>query len=516
VPAAVLVATAGGAALLATNFEISSVGLAAWLVLAAGVWLGFGHGGRGAWFVAGLALPALLLAVSGWRSAWQGQRSQFGYSIAPRAAYEPAASAGPAFAQLAGLRLPPELVHSLGVLDASLPEPDESGTRAAFLGLGMEWARRNFAVPSPKGQPLWIHWDTTYDAAAIARLRENLADESGPYRVVVTTVARDEWPQEIRNVLDGSYTTDHVGGVLRRWTRRDKDAVNLADSFETLSRLGGNLDGHFLHFDRAPLTFRRAGNGQLLLGTSRREGNVLLRAPTYRVRMRAALGRLPGRGDGPLYADLKVIVHGAVPEQVKWAARLELPAGEPMVTVPVEIDAQGKRLVLWAAQPPEQEGRAFAGYREIEITHGIEDEGGAPVLRPRMPAEVPATPEMAASLFGGIAWRPQELRVRGGRAGPEGLVLQPGGEVWIHTDGMTGEVRGQATAGGGGKLPFVRSIWFKGGRLQVLQNGEVPRGQPFDFHVWTAEPGGWIGIVADPTEGAEEAVVRIRSSTLIP
>ena len=33
--------------------------------------------------------------------------------------------------------------------------------------------------------------------------------------------------------------------------------------------------------------------------------------------------------------------------------------------------------------------------------------------------------------------------VRGGTAGAEGLELAPGGETWIHTAGMTGEIRGR-------------------------------------------------------------------------
>ena len=179
-PLAVVFSAVAAAALLATNYEIASIGLGAWLVLVVSLWLGFAPAGRRVVFLGGVIVPAVALGVSAWWSAWQGQRSQFGFSDAPRSAYRPAESAGPAFARLAGLRLPPEFMHSLEVVEQSLPENDfETEVRPVFYGPGLEFLQRYLPGPWEKGQPLWGHWNTTYSPANLARLGEKFGEGRG-------------------------------------------------------------------------------------------------------------------------------------------------------------------------------------------------------------------------------------------------------------------------------------------------------------------------------------------------
>lgn len=516
VPAAVVCSAAAAAALLATNFEIAYLGLGAWLALVTSLWLGFDGQGRRGFFIAGLMIPALLIGVTGWWSAWSGQRSQFGFSDAPRAEYLPAENAGSAFAPLRGLRLPPDLMLSLELLDHTLPDPDPEGRRPVFYGAGLEFVDRLYPSLRRKGEPLWFHWGTSYGPAELERLGREL-ERDDHYEAVFIIQAYDVWPVQFRPVLERHYLKDLVGPRVRRWERQDGYKVNLADTIETLTHLGGNVDGRMLHLQRHPLRVRRMADGRLLLGTTRSTGHVLLRAPTYRFGGKAVLDRLPGAGDGPLVADLKIIVHGAIPEEVRWSARIELPAGEQSVSVPFLADGHGKQLLVWITQPEEMRGRVLAGVRDLEITHAFELPGGAPQLREVVLAESPATPELANSLFGPITWRPRQLVVRDGWATEQGLALRPGGEVWLHTPDMTGVVRGQLTcAEVAGSPPFVRVFWYKGGRVQILQQGWLSRDQPFEFHAWTAEPGGWIGITVESSADAAPAIARLTSSTLTP
>jgi hypothetical protein len=252
VPLAVGLAAAAAAALLATNYEITSIGLGAWLALMVSLWLGFAPATRGPAFLAGVIVPAALLGAVAWWSAWLGQRSQFGFSDAPRAAYLPADRAGPAFARLAGLRLPPDLVRSLEVVEQSLPEQDpEDEVVPVFYGPGLEFLQRFLPGPWEKAQPLWGHWNTTYSPAALARLAEKLALPRR--RTVLVLEAFDSWPPEIRARLADGYARDHVGPAIIRWSRRDRDYVDLDDSIASVARLGGNVDGQMLHLDRNPL-----------------------------------------------------------------------------------------------------------------------------------------------------------------------------------------------------------------------------------------------------------------------
>src|SRR5258708_37797340 len=96
---------------------------------------------------------------------------------------------------------------------------------------------------------------------------------------------------------------------------------------------------------------------------------------------------------------------------------------------------------MWVGRPAKGSG-VFAGFREMEITHAIESTKGVPTLRPGGLPDTDVTPELAESLLGAIAWRPRQLVVRGGKAGPEGLELFAGGEVWLPTYGQSGGSRG--------------------------------------------------------------------------
>ncbi|MDQ5978278.1 MAG: hypothetical protein QG602_1252 [Verrucomicrobiota bacterium] len=512
---AVLVAATAGAALLATNFEIAWVDVAAWLSLLGSLWLGFGARNSGRWFTAGFVLPAVVLGAAAWWSAWQGQRSQFGYSQVPRGDYRPAESAAPAYASLHGLRLPPEIVLSLQALGQTLAANDAEAGRPVFYGPGVELLERYFPSAREKGQPLWAHWDTSYDAARINRLREGLL-YSEQRSMAFTTVALAHWPEPVRAVLDENYVRDQVGPAVVRW-RRQEDVLDLqVDSFATLGRLGGNLDGRVLHFERRPLRIRRTAAGVQILGTTGRTGQVLLRTPVHRMRGMMVLSRLPGAGNGSRAADFKVIVHGAVPEDVRWSARVELPAGQETIKVPFEADGSGRQLLLLVMQAePAAEG-LLVGYRELEITHAGELPG-VPALRPNTPAASSADVAQAGSLFGDLAWRPAQLAVRAAAAGPDGLELSPGGEIWLHSDNMVGEFRGRVTCPASPGRPSVaRVVWYKGGRLQILQQEQLSRDQPFDFRGWTAEPGGWFGVLLDGGEGLAPARVRITRSALQP
>jgi hypothetical protein len=515
-PLAAALTGLAGAALLATNQEIAYVGLAAWLVLAAAVWLGFAPRPRRGIFVGGLVMPALVLAAVAWSSAWQGQRSQFGYSPSPRSAYATAGRAGPAFAYLQGVRLPPETVATLELLEPWLPGPGADGVRPVFFAAGHEWLNRLMPGWRRPGQPLWIHWGTTYGPRETLALMRALATDTR-LRVVLTTLARDDWPREVRQVLERHFERDLLGPVTTRWTRRPLAGGQVSDSIDFINQCGGNVAGSVLFMDERPVARLEFEPDRMMLGVMEDEGWLTLATPSHRFGGEAVIVRSTLAGAGPLHADFKVIVHGAAPEDVRWSARVELPAGRPRIAVPFQIDSLGRNLQLRITVPHEARGRLAAGYRNLQITHAVESPAGAPRLRGDGPADEAMAAEAAESLLGAVRWRPGQLVVRGGRPAAGGLELAAGGEVWLHTDGMTGELRGRVDcpdpAGG---RPMVRVVWYKGGRLQITQQGLVPAEGAFEFRVWCAEPGGWFGILTDQGAGIARARVQVTGARLEP
>lgn len=508
--AALSALTAGmaGAVLLQSNFEISHVGLSAWLALMVGVWLAQTKQAMvGKWLVFGVASPAVLLAIASWSSAWEGQRSQFGYSDAARSEYQEVSSVTSAMPQLEGLRLPSELVNSVKVFETNLPEPDSAGRYFVFYGLGTEWLDRFYPARRERGDPLWVHWGTSYDHAAIARLRAEL-ERQYEYDAVYCTVARrNEWPEDIGLVLRENYERKFIGSAMLGYTPRNSGAPDLSDGFDTLAKMGGNVIGAFFHFERSPLVFRSNADGNVVLGTQRSSGSVLLNTPTYRVQGVARFDRLPRADASPVKTLAKITVHGSIPEQLLWSDRLELSEGQQSVSVPFSVDPGGRRIVLWIAQEGSIESAGFAGFRELEIHAAVEGPDMAPALRPNTLPARRARAEETETLFRLNSWRPQSTYVRGAELVNDRMILMPGGELWFHTPNMTGTIEGRITKGTGNTAsPMVRIVWYKGGRLQLVQSGVVPDHDAYSFRVWTAEPGGWIGILTDKGDAAPVGV----------
>jgi hypothetical protein len=515
-PVSALAAGLAGAVILQSNYEISHLGLAAWLVLAVSVWLGAGPTiPARRWLLAAVALPALALATSAWTSAWKGQRSQFGYSPAPRTAYVPVSQLVPSLGALQGLRLPPELADSLRMSERILPMADEQGRYFVFYGLGMEWMDRFFPARREKREPLWFHMGTSYDTAATSRLAARLRD--GEFDVVFCTIARTEWPADIEQALGQKYTRENAGSVVFVWEPKAPDAPDLSDGFDTLARLGGNVVGAVLHSDRYHFKYRRSADGTVVMGTPRKTGQVMLNTPTYRVSGIAVIDRLPGTGDEPLASLAKITVHGSSPEEVLWSERLVLAPGEQTRRVAFTVDPGARSVMFWIDNGyTGQERKVFAGYRELEIQAAVEGPVAAPVLRPGVQPARLADREEVSALFGDQDWRPETLLLREAQPGAAGVGLTLGGEIWFHTPNMTGLVEGRIRKVPGPQDgPMVRVVWYKGGRLQLMQNGVVPDAGNYAFRVWTAEPGGWIGILTDPGENAA-VEVEVTHSTLQP
>ncbi|MBW7895647.1 MAG: hypothetical protein H3C27_11080 [Opitutaceae bacterium] len=502
-------AGAAGAALIATNFEIVYLGLGAWLVLLVSVWLGTGASGSGRrWLWVGMGLPALVIGLPAWDSAWQGQRSQFGYDDAPRANYRTLAEIGDDYGYYGALKMPYGYVYSLGRLMWNLPDPDPAGRRPVFWGVGLEWLERFIPARREPGQALWIHWGTSYNQTDIDKLALKFEGQKD-YAWAYNTVARDNWPWPINDVLDLNYRREIIGTVLVGRRPINHDEVELTDALATIQGLGGNVSGRAFLQDRDPFTFIRGYDGNILYGSARQNAQVKLQAPVYRLRGVAVINRMDKSDPEPLSMMARVTVHGSIPEQVLWQRDLFLAAGENTARVPFEVDAGGRQILFWIIQHDRsQAGRAFAGYRELEILHAGETEG-APVLHDTM-LPVTVTGEAAAdSLLGQVVWRPEQIVVRGGRLTPDGVELPAGGEVWFHSANMSGEVRGWVeSAPGSGASRTVRTLWCKGGRVQPLQAGGVALGRNLDFHLWTGELGGWFGIVVEP--GQSDAWVRVR------
>lgn len=516
-PLAVIIAAVSGAALLATNHEIAYVGWAAWLVLIVALWLGFApESSSHRIFLGGLVLPAIIVGAVAWGSSWEGQRSQFGYDYSHRDEYELADSIGDTFGYFKGTYLPPGTLQSMQLCEQWLPKTTGGEGRAAFYGAGMEWMHR--ILPGMRGnqQPLWVHWDTTYGPREIWNFTQRLHSEK-EQKVVLTLLAREDWPPVVYPTLRRFYHTDLLGPVVRRWYRMSHQTDYYGDSFRFVTQVGGNVSGDLLRTVETPAMVALPFGANVMLGVMGGEGRLLVSKPTYRFGADVVLERTSVAAEEPLYANFKVIEQGAVPEKVRWAGRLELPPGEARAELPFVVDALGKQLQLRVFVPDEFEGLVSAGYRNFQVTHAIDASGGPPRLREGVAEDQEADERVIVKLMGTHEWRPKRVVLRGiSRGTPH--ILPPNSEIWLRTEGLVGEIRGQLfVAGQAADRPTVRVIWYKGGRMQIMQQGQIPGDRPFNFHVWCAEPGGWIAILVDQAgETTDAARLQIDEASLRP
>jgi hypothetical protein len=458
-----------------------------------------------------------VLAVVAWTSAWQGQRSQYGHSLAPRASYERVERTGSPGDYLAGVHLPPEKAHTLDIMKKWLPAPGPDGLRPVFYGAGTEWMQRVYPGLAPPGRPLWVHWGTTYGPREIWSLVQ-WTHSTLRQDIILAQLARDQWPAALQPTLQRFYRTDLFGSVTRRWYRISHTNEYFADGIAFADLVGGNVASVNLRTEEQPVVVALPFRGdRLMLGVMGGEGLIRLSEPTQRFGADAVVERSAHGGDGPMHAYFKVIVHGANPENLRWSGRVDLPAGESRAELPFLVDAMGGHLQLRVTVPEEFTGQLAAGYRNFQISHAIASAQGPPQLRPGVAAETMVTPEMIDGLFPGTPWRPQQLVVRGGRVEDGNLTLVPGGEVWLHSANLTGEMRGRLRAVSAAEAPAtVRVVWYKGGRLQITRQGQIPAEGSFAFHVWCAEPDGWIGLLVDPGEGGGRVSVHLDEVHLQP
>lgn len=508
--AAVLLAVLGGVALLATNNEISHVALAASLVLAVALWLGFSAPRQGVPFQFGLVGLALVIAVGTWWSAWLGQRSQFGHSGAPRESYRTLDSIGPEYAYMQGIRVPPELFASLSTWHGEQPPADAGGKLRVFYGLGAEWLNRIYPARHPRGLPLWIHGGTSQGPAEERRLAE-LLERTDDFVIVLRPIAWIAWGKSVDKTLARRYHRSSMGPVMARWDLIRTPRELFADLTGFLGRFGGNIHPGFLASDDWPVEPVPDGQGGALLGVTQGKGILHLRAPVSRVAGEARVSVPAGKTGGPMWADFQVRSWREGVRTVRWSGRIEIPAGAATASAEFLIDGSGGETDYQVAVPPEFAGRIQAGFRGLRILHVGAEAGDAPRLFPRTGVDGVAGEDVVAALLA-VDWRPESIVNRGGVVTARGLELPPGAEIWVRAPGLLATLAGQLKVlpkGDNPGHPVFRAIWSKGARVEIIDQGNLAPGTPRPFRMWSAEPDSWFGLINDEADGGPSFVVRV-------
>jgi len=487
----------GGALLLLTNNEIVYLSLAASLVLAVSVWLGFGLELRGPSCAVVVLAPALLCAVTGWESAWQGQRSQFGHAQDPRGDYVDGGQLGAEFSYLHGTRVPPgwgESLRHAAQWRLDLPEHERD---AIYIGPGLEWLERVWPVRLERGLPLVLAgFDGEREVGAVER---QLAGPGGlPHYLVVE--AWDFLPSRLGELLHWRFEKERLGTVFFGYSRLPIDVLGRR-SAHMPSEIGGNVDPSLV---ATQMPAQQLADGRRFRGVADGTGSLELLARHNRSSAEAVIRRVPGapRTTGVVRFWVQA-VNGAA-RYDRWAKEVTLPADqEEMVLRTPEIDASS----LPASYSVETPTGLIAGWRDLRLSDSITIAGPPPRVAPVSASARFAGVEFAQHLHGGRMGESQ-VWVRQALLRDGTCLLAPGGEVWIQLRGLYSriEVVTRAVAGGDGQ-PRTRVLYYKGGRMEhYYPEPGTERGLQ-RTRVWSPENDGWLAIIN--LAGNETGIVRV-------
>ncbi len=504
--AATAFAAAAGAGLLATNYEIAWIAMAAWLGLVAALWMGFGLRVRGVSFWLLIVTPLLVVGAAAWESAWRGQRSQFGYSTAPRKNYVDAGEVHEDFAYLRGTRVPPEIAQTMNEALQERAKISRLFQKKAFYGPGLEWLERVWPAVKVRGLPLWLHDGTSYGAEERARLLAALRP-GGAFDFVMVTEARNHWPEEITALIRGGFARDYFGSTWVLYRALPPGAP--ADApLAFLARFGGNVDAAQLRSNLRTFTLT---DGREFLGATQGTGTLRLLTASYRLSFEAVIKRTDPALSGAVR--LKFRAFGLEGEKLleRGSFDADLPAGETEKVITTTIDPGGLPMLFLIEVPEELTGRIEAGWRGLRLSHTLDDADEPPAVRPGAATIRPADEGEKAALLPTEA-RDASVFVRvTGEPSPEGLLLTPGGEIWLRVKGGLALDFAVRSAGPlqPPALPVVRVLYYKGGRLDVLTQDAIRAEDPVQFHAWSAEGGGWIGLLLDPSGSVPALRVKV-------
>ncbi|HWA26775.1 MAG TPA: hypothetical protein VG734_14045 [Lacunisphaera sp.] len=503
-----LLAAFASSALLLTNNEIAYVTLAAALVIAIGLWLGFEVPARGGWMVAGLLVPALILAAAGWESAWRGERSQFGHDRSPRESYVLGETSGADFGYLRGLHIPARMGGSLAVLAAwrsQLPGDDSS---RLFFGPGAAWLGHVWPVKNVKDLPLI---PAAFDGPRENELLKREVIAGDHFRHLIVVEAWDTWNPEVSAMLARTTVAERLGTVLLVYRKFKPGTVSSRPLDFIASPLGGNVDGSRIVSAMARLEL---ADGRQFLGADRQEGRVDVNTPCNRIFAEYVVARASHDSTGPLTAHLAAYANMEGSLLPRWNADVTLPAGvDERVERTELIDASGQPLTFTVTIPDQAAGRVRAGWRAFQLTDTSDREALPPMLQSGGEPAVVAAPAvrplfLPASLSDVPAITRRALAVEGA------LALAPAGEVWVRLVGLTTNIKVTTRALGHqpGVNPLVNVIYYKGGRIERFAPVFDPATSTARFECWSCENGGWIGILNRPEPTTPTIAVKIESA----
>ena len=501
-------------ALLVTNIEIVYMTCSALVVLITAIWLGFDlpfNGSKLRWLLIG---PTLTLGAVMWDSAWKGQRSLYGNDVVKRSEYRGVEVSDPSLGYLRGTKFPHMVAKDIETMTTVMESKFPDRIYRCFYARGSEWMEHIWPSQRIAGLPLWMS-PLTYGEVEIENFGQLLQSRNA-FHLIVAAKAWAFWPGELLDLAHRHSSREELDGyelLTPLYEFPIKRLGHAEDALKFISVFGGNLDPDFLNYEK-PIWLCYSSDNQLFLGVVKGEGDFAFGKHVFRIHGDVILKRHDLSSDQAIVAEFLIVDSEWKGEGLKilWSKLVTLPAEKNETTHSYMADTFGVKPKFVVRVKPEASGLIWAGWHLPHIQHAGDSSSRPPDLRKPAQEEMPIDISWSRALLPEDLALPCKLIVRGGFLGEGGLEIGDGGEIWLSPEipikGMVLRFRalpGETEAPG---LPFIRVVWYKGGRLQIMHQVPVANDdEGILLRVWPAEYNGWFGVLAD--RGNEISRVRV-------
>ena len=497
-------------ALVLTNLEIIYIAGAAGFAVAIAVALGFDlkPSPRGLTFA--LVIPGVVFGQFAWRDAWAGSRSQFGHSESPRDSYQVLTDLAPAYAYLAGVKIPPEMAKSYAALGPHLPAANTQGLRPIFYAAGVEWLERVWPASKIHDLPLWLHDGTSYGDTERKRLARAVSPPA-EFDLIVTAPKWDYWPPSAYIPVDLFTRPEPIGEALR--LRHPTPTINTDhDTFYLLNLLGANFLAELMRFGDGTI-FAQTADDRVIFGRqSPGTGSFFFDGVVNRMTGEYVLRRDPLAVDSSAcQVSYETHYEAGGDWHLITTQTVTLPAGQTEVRLPYEIEGRQRPLRFTVTLPPDADGTVLAGWHTPKMQNSIPSDEPPPRLFARASADTPSDPSLRAALVT-ADWIPDEIVARGATPTAAGVELAPGDQIWLRADDALKAMDGyvQVTDDVTGAMPYVCFLWYQGGRVVIFDQFEISSHERLrNFHTWTPGKEGWFGVAVYPYAHTSPLTLRI-------
>ena len=498
---------AASLALLGTNYEIAYIAFSAAFALFVSLTLAFNFRYLFKATALVLLLPAIIVGLAAWSSAWQGQRTLFGHSGSLRSDYVVLADVAENYSYVDGLHIPPEFANSYAAIQYFMPEPDANGLHPIFYATGLEWLERIWpAVKIPK-LPLWLYFGTTYQQTERDMLYQAMLPPS-TYDAVLASVPWNHWLDREKIFLNIFSEPQFCGSVILHYPLA-KEGISRRDPIHLVNLLGINFEPALWRLE-PPYEIELDSKHHVFFGSSKSQATFYFDGIMSRSIAHPVIHRFNPDSLEPVSARFFIDHFNDGAWLPLWSETLTLQPASPELSTSFPFDAHWHRLRFRVELLDSAESVAVAGWRPPTMLDSPPSNEEPPPLLPSPPAVMRDLPDFAAALIKSD-WIPDQFVVRNGRLDGDKFSLADRGQLWMRADQGLDSLAGIATLAAPTPLASVKVVvlWFKGGRIQITDQFTLDHEHPSrPFKSWSSGHEGWFGILLQ--QPADSSLVEIK------